>query len=306
MSVFDYLFQHYADLEYFLASSQLAFAMLGMGALLTPDDLFSVFSKPRQLLLGLGMQLAVVPAIALVVAAALTLPPGIVAGLALVAAVPGGTMSNILTHIGRGNIALSISLTAVTTVGALATTPLLLRLLAGTHLPPDFVMPTARIAFEIGVVLLLPLATGMVIGNLLPAIRSLFSKWCIRTSFFFIGLIVVGSAGAGRLDPSAYGTVGPLAIVLFCFLIQAAAWGVTLAARLSLRDRVAVGIEVTLRNTNLALMVKASLFPAVTGVADPVGDGMFFVALLYGGVALPLSIIPIVVGRRATPSSSSK
>jgi len=298
-----YLFDHYAELEYFLASAQLAFAMLGMGALLGPRDFVDVFSRPRQFLIGLGLQLAVVPLIALAIASGLPLPVGIAAGLALVAAVPGGTMSNVLTHFGRGNIALSISLTAVTTVGSLATTPLLLQLLAGAHLPADFEMPTARIAFEIAVVLLLPLALGMAlgmgIGALRPRLRAGFSKGCIRTSFFFIGVMIVGSAGAGRLDATAYGAIGPLAIVLFCVVVQLAAWGATGAARFEMRDRVAVGIEVTVRNTNLALMVKASVFPAVTGVADPIGDGMFFVALLYGGVALPLSIIPIVIGRRS-------
>jgi BASS family bile acid:Na+ symporter len=298
-------FDHYADYEYFLAASQLAFAMLGMGALLGFRDFSDVFSRPRQLLLGLTLQLVVVPVMALAVASALPLPPGMAAGLALVAAVPGGTMSNIMTHLGRGNIALSISLTAVTTVGSLFTTPMLLRLLAGTHLPPDFEMPMARIASEIGVVLLAPLLAGMLYGNLRPVHRDVFSKWCIRTSFAFIAALVVGSAGAGRLDTSAYGAIGPLAIVAFCFAVQLAAWGLTLATRLAVRDRVAIGIEVTIRNTNLALMIKASLFPAVTGVADPIGDGMFFVALLYGGVALPLSIVPVIVGRRAERRASS-
>jgi BASS family bile acid:Na+ symporter len=292
-------FDHYADYEYFLASAQLASAMLGMGALLGLRDFADVFSRPRQLLLGLMLQLAIVPLMALLVVGGLPLPAGVAAGLALVAAVPGGTMSNIMTHFGRGNIALSISLTAVTTVGSLLTTPLLLQLLAGTHMPPDFVMPTGRIALEIGVVLLVPLSLGMLFGHLRPGARDVFSKWCIRTSFAFISLLVVGSVGAGRLDATAYGAVGPLAIVAFCFAIQLAAWGVTRATGLAVRDRVAIGIEVTIRNTNLALMVKASLFPAVAGVADPVGDGMFFVALLYGGVALPLSILTVMVGRRS-------
>jgi BASS family bile acid:Na+ symporter len=295
MSIFD----HYADYEYFLAASQLAFAMLGMGALLELSDFLDVFSRPRQLLLGLMLQLIVVPILALMVVSGLPLAAGVAAGLALVAAVPGGTMSNIMTHLGRGNIALSISLTAVTTVGSLLTTPLLLRLLAGTHLPPDFEMPTGRIAFEIAVVLLLPLLAGMLIGGFLPAVRDVFSKWCIRTSFAFIAAMVIGSAGGGRLDASAYGAVGPIAILVFCFAVQLAAWGVTGVTRMAVRDRVAIGIEVTIRNTNLALMVKASLFPAVTGVLDPIGDGMFFVALLYGGVALPLSVIPIAIGRRS-------
>ena len=60
-----------------------------------------------------------------------------------VAAVPGGTMSNVVTHLGRGNIALSIALTGVTTIGALVTTPLILRIFVGDFLPPNFEMPVA-------------------------------------------------------------------------------------------------------------------------------------------------------------------
>lgn len=293
------MLDQYADYEYALASSQLLFAMLGMGALLGPADFLDVFRRPRELVLGLVLQLVVVPAVAVSVVALLAVPPGIAAGLALVAAVPGGTMSNVFTYLGRGNIALSISLTSVTTAASLVTTPGLLRILSGTHLPADFEMPVGRVAFEIGAVLLLPLLVGMGVGAFLPTRRDAFSKLCIRTSFFFIGLMVIGGAGSGRLDATAYGVIGPGAIALLCVGVQAIAWAATRAAGLAAPERVAIGIEVTIRNTNLALLVKASLFPAVAGVPDPIGDGMFFCALLYGGVALPLATIPLVEGRRS-------
>lgn len=293
------MFDDYANYEYALASSQLLFAMLGMGSLLGLRDFGDVFRRPRELAIGLTLQLVVVPCAALAVVALTEVPPGVAAGLALVAAVPGGTMSNVFTYFGRGNIALSISLTGVTTILSLLTTPALLRLLSGTHLPPDFEMPVGRVAFEIGAVLLLPLAAGMVFGALVPGRRDVFSRWCIRASFFFIVLMVFGGAGAGRLDATAYGAKGLLAIVALCVCIQAIAWAVTRLAGLGVPEQVAIGIEVTIRNSNLALLVKASLFPAVAGVADPIGDGMFFVALLYGGVALPLSMIPVWQGRRA-------
>lgn len=293
------MFDLYAEYEYTLASSQLLFAMLGMGALLGPSDFADVLRRPRELVVGGVLQLLVVPAAAVCVVWLLPVAPGVAAGLALVAAVPGGTMSNVFTWLARGNIALSISLTSVTTAASLVTTPALLRLLSGTHLPPEFEMPVGRIAFEIGAVLLLPLAAGMAFGAAVPNRREGFSRACIRASLFFIALMVIGGAGSGRLDATAYGVVGPVAIVVLCAAVQALAWAVTKAMGLGVPERVAIGIEVTIRNTNLALLVKASLFPAVTGVSDPIGDGMFFVALLYGGVALPLSIVPLIQGRRA-------
>ncbi len=298
------MFERYPEYEYLLASLQLAFAMLGMGALLTPRDFVEVVREPRGLTLGLVTQLVSVPLVALAVGWLLPVPPGIAAGLVLVAAVPGGSLSNVATYLGKGNIALSISLTAVCTTGALVTTPLILRALAAAHLPVDFEMPVARVAWEIGITLLLPLLVGMLAGIRFPSRQALLSRWAIRASLAVIGVMIVGAAGAGRLDPAAYGAMGPLAVGALCLGAQATAVLAGRVGRLSARDRLAVAIEATIRNTNLAILVKASLFPAVAGVADPVGDGMFFVALLYGGLALLVAAPPILTHRRglwATP-----
>lgn len=272
--------------------------MLGMGALLSPRDFVSVLTAPRGLLVGLGVQLLVFPLLASGLGRALPVPPGIAAGLVLVAAVPGGTMSNVATYLARGNIALSIALTAITTVGSLVMTPLILRIFVGLHLPPDFEMPTGRIAREIGVSLLVPLALGMLIGARISDRRAGFSRWSIRGSLFVIALMVIGAGGSGRLDPERYGAIGPVAILLLALVGQLVTLGICLLARVTREDRVAIGIEATIRNTNLGILVKASLFPAVVGVIDPIGDGMFFVALLYGGAALFVAMPLILVSRR--------
>ena len=199
------MFEAYPRYEYALASTQLAFAMLGMGALLGPRDFVRVVRSPRGLAVGLVVQLVFVPGIAAALAGFLPVPPGIAAGLVLVAAVPGGTMSNVLTYFAYGNIALSITLTTVTTLGALVTTPFLLRLLVQEHLPPDFSIPAGHIALEIGVTLLAPLFAGMLVGARFPDWRERFSTVCVRISLTVIAVMIVGAAGAGRLDPMAYG-----------------------------------------------------------------------------------------------------
>jgi BASS family bile acid:Na+ symporter len=272
--------------------------MLGMGALLAPRDFVAVLRAPRGLLIGLAIQLTLFPLLASGLGRALPVPPGIAAGLVLVAAVPGGTMSNVATYFARGNIALSIALTAITTVGSLVMTPLILRLFIGAHLPADFEMPTGRVAYEIGVTLLVPLGLGMLIGARFPERREAFSRWSIRGSLAVIGMMVVGAAGAGRLDPESYGVMALVAILLLATIGQILTLGVCLLARLTPGDRVAIGIEATIRNTNLGILVKASLFPAVVGVIDPIGDGMFFVALLYGGAALLVATPLILLSRR--------
>ena len=111
-------------------------------------------------------------------------------------------------------------------------------------------------------------------------------------------MIILGAAGSDRLDPESYGTVGLASIALLAIGAQALAWLSCRGTRLVAQDRLAIVIEATLRNTNLAILLKASLFPAKAGVIDPIGDGMFFAAALYGGFALLLCVPPVVLARR--------
>ncbi len=288
----------YVQHEYWFAATQLLLAMLGMGATLRIADFAAVARTPAAIGLGLFTQLVCVPLLSLGVTWLLSVPPGIAVGLVLVAAVPGGTISNVLTYLARGNAALSIALTGVSTLGCLVTTPVLMQLLAGEHLRADFEMPVGRISSEITFVLLGPLALGMLLGTRRPDWREPFSRWCIRGSLSVIGLMVVGGIAAERIDPAAYGWVAPGAILLFSVLAMNT--GMLLCRLLGLprRDRIAIGIEAGVRNTNLALLIKASVFPVAVGVADPIADGAFFVALLYGAAALPVALGPVFLNRR--------
>ena len=294
------MIEAYARYEHLLATSQLVFAMLGMGALLAPRDFALVLRRPRAFALGLAIQLGVVPALAAGLGWALPVAAGIAAGLVLVASVPCGTISNLLVYLGRGHVALSISLTAVTTVGALVTTPALLRLCLGASLP-EFEMPVWAVAREIAVALLVPLAAGMTLGARLPQGKEVFSHWCIRTSLGFMALIALGAAASGRLDPRAFGIWGLFAMLAFGCAVQTAAWLGSRAAALHPADRLALLATASMRNTNLAVMVKAIVFPAAAARVDPIGDGMLFTALLYGGFGL-LVVAPTVLWHRLRPA----
>jgi BASS family bile acid:Na+ symporter len=300
--MFDFYLRH----EFLFAALQLALAMLGMGAKLSVADFLEVFREPRSFLIGMLVQLGAVPVLALLIGRSCDLSAGVATGLILVAAVPGGTISNVVTYLARGNIALSIALTAVTTTACLATTPLILQLFATRSLPADFSMPTERIMFDIGFCLLLPLAVGMVIYAKLPRHRDSISTLSIRLSIFVIFLMVVGASGAGRVDPMQQGVSAIVGLVALALAAQALALLVTRATRMSGTDSVAVAIEVTVRNTNLALMLKASLFPVTPGVPDPFADGVLYIALMYGGIALPVVSPLVAIHRRsAAPKPAS-
>ncbi len=298
-------FTNYADYEYPLATTQLFLAMLGMGALLSPGDFLAEIKNPKSLSVGLVFQWAIVPIIAVVLGLLLPVPTGIAVGLMLMAAVPGGTLSNILTHFGNGNIALSISLTSITTVASLVTTPLLLHLMISEYLPNGFEMPTARIAQDIFATLIVPLMIGMYVKFRANAKHSAaFSKWVIRLSLALIVAMAIGAGGSGRLDPQAYGLMGIVALVVFGVAIKLVSLLVVSMAGLPGRDGLAIVIEAAFRNMSLAIAIKAIVFPAQTGVSDPIGDAVFFTALLYGGVSLFMSLIPVFIHRRAVPRTS--
>jgi BASS family bile acid:Na+ symporter len=155
------------------------------------------------------------------------------------------------------------------------------------------------IARDIVFTLIIPLVLGMLLKTRTTTYYAAqFSKWCIRLSLLLILVIVVGSAGSGRLAIGTYGVMGVAALVIFGLSIQACAVLLCKALKISSGDALAIGIEATFRNISLAIAVKATVFPAQPGVLDPLGDGVLFAALLYGGVSLFMSLPPIYRHRR--------
>lgn len=288
----------YVEYEYWFAAFQLVMAMLGMGATLTARDFRDVVREPRAVTLGLVVQIVLVPLAALLFLRGLGVQGGVAIGIALIAAIPGGTTSNIFTYICRGNSALSISVTGLTTLACLFTTPLILALLISESLPADFNMPTGQIVMEIALTLLLPLALGMLYLYLYPRAAVAVSKWCIRASLLGILLIVLGSLSAGRLDMAAFGVGNILLVVLFTLVLSITGWLGPRLLRLSRPDATAIEFEVIVRNVNLGVLLKASLFPATAAATGGLGDTVLFSLLLYGALQLLISAVLIKLYRR--------
>lgn len=293
----------YIRYEYWLAFWQLLLAMFGMGATLKPADFVAVVRIPKAIIVGLSAQIVLVPVLAYFFLQLFDLPPGVAVGLAIVAAIPGGTSSNIFTYFARGHVALSIAITAVTTIGCLVTVPFVLDLLIGPYVPADFELPAGQIAREILISLLIPLAAGMLLLKLAPKIAEPVSKWSVRISLLLIISIIVGALGAGRLDAEAMGLSNMLVIIGFIVLVMVVGFTVPKLLGLSVPDITAIDMEMTIRNVNLGVLIKASLFPVMAGVADPLGDLALFAILLYGGAMNFLVIPMILLARKKIPAA---
>jgi BASS family bile acid:Na+ symporter len=302
------MFDDYPQYEYLLAQVQLVLFMLGMGANLSGAHFVDVFRRPKFLLVGLCCQFALTPWLAVLVNHWGDLEPGIAVGLILVAAMPGGVMSKVVAYLGHGNLALSITLTVLGTLASIVTVPVLLRILAQGRLPPDFEMPAGAVVRDVALYLLLPLAVGLAVARWVPAHRQRFSKWCIRIGFVFVLVMVAGSLGSGRIHPADYGWRVPVAIILFCVVCQQVSMLPFRLLGWPNPDCLSVGAEVTMRNLNLALLLKALLFPAKKGV-DRIADGVLFVLLFYAAAALCAGF-PLVLNfrrmARKAPRSAMK
>lgn len=288
----------YIEYEYWFAALQLIFAMLGMGATLTTDDFKEVAREPRSVSFGIIIQLVLVPLLAFCFIYFADLSAGVAIGIALLAAIPGGTTSNIFTYLAKGNIPLSISITGLTTLACLLTTPLILGLLITEYLPENFSMPAAQIVRDIVLILLLPLVVGMLILRFNSHHATWISKWSIRLSLFGIILIIVGSASAGRLDIGSYGNQNILLVCLFIMTLVFFTWLATKILGLSKSDSTAIEMEVVVRNVNLGVMIKASMFPVVVGGSNTIGDMILFTVLLYGVLQMLIAAGVIMLRRR--------
>lgn len=288
----------YVEYEYAITFAQLAMAMFAMGATLHLRDFRAVIVLPRSFLTGLGTQMVLVPILAYILLSVLDLDPGVAIGLAIIAAVPGGTVSNVFTYAGKGDVALSIALTAVTSLACVVTVPFVLEWLVGSYVAPSFGLPRGRIAAEIVLTLLVPLAIGMGVLRRWPERAAGLSRLALAATAVLIGVIVVGSATAGRLDVEAMGWSNLAVVAGFVLLLAGVSLATTTATRRPWPDVTAITIETTARNTNLGLLVRTSVFGAVATAGDPVADLALFTLLAYAAISF-VAVAPLIVaGRR--------
>lgn len=294
--MFQQFVSFYLNNEYSFAATQLALAMLGMGATLRVADFVRVAKYPYSFNVGLVAQIVGVVLVVLAFIGGLNIATGVVIGLALCAAVPGGTTSNIFTHLAKGNTALSVSLTTICSIACLVTAPVILGLLLSADLPDDFSMPSSVIARDIIINLLLPLAVGMVILKKIPSVAALLSAWSIRLSLLIIAAIVVGAAGAGRLDLKAFGMDNVAIIAGFAAALLVMSVAVGYLNKRPSEDIIAIAMEVTVRNINLGLLIHVALFSSGS-YSEQIANQALLAMLLYGALQM-LMCIPIIFAGR--------
>jgi BASS family bile acid:Na+ symporter len=239
----------------------LAFIMFSLGIGLVPDDFRRVFAQARPVLLGLFCQVALLPLLAWATAVFFALPPAMAAGLVVIAACPGGITSGLLTHLARGDTALSVTITAVSSVATAVTLPFVvataLAFFAGQA--ERIELPLAGMVRGLVFMTTLPVAFGMFVRYLRPALVLRLVPFVQRAANLLFGLIVVAtfvSQWAVLRDHAA--TVGP-AVAVLNLSAMALAFALASASGAERRGRIAIAMECGLQNGALGIFVANSL-----------------------------------------------
>lgn len=257
--------------------------MFGMGMTLTPADFMRVIRRPKAKLIGLLNQLLLLPLTALGLVYACGLSGELAVGLMLVAACPGGPTSNIISHLSKGDTALSVTLTAVSSVITVFTIPLIVGwslrhfMLEESAIPFQF----TKMFLQLTVVTILPISMGMFAHARKPLFTARMQRSVNVFSILFLTLIIVGAVLQEENLVGQFLEAGPAAILLNV-LTMGIGFGVAALAGLPSRQRVTISIESGIQNGTLALGIALGLLdsPRIAVPAVVYSLLMFFTGAL--------------------------
>lgn len=241
-----------------LINPLLGVVMFGMGLTLKLEDFKVVFSRPKDVIIGCLAQFIVMPLLAWLLARGFSLSDELALGVVLVGCCPGGTASNVITYLAKGDLALSVGMTGVSTLLAPLLTPFLTWLLVGQHVNVDMVSMFLSILW----VVILPIVAGLLFRSLLPKFTESAVAYLPALSSLAIAFIVaiVVSANSAKLMVGGWLIILVVMLHNLCGLLLG--YGVARMLGLELKKRVAISIEVGMQNSGLASSLATLHFAA--------------------------------------------
>lgn len=255
-----------------LLDAILAIVMFSIALDLKPGDFRIFLRRPRPVLTGLVSQFILLPALTFLLVLALQPRPSIALGLILVAACPGGNISNFITHRAGGNTALSVSLTAFATVGAIVLTPFNIALWGSLYEPTAEILRATyidpvKVAITVGFMLILPLCLGMLLNHRRPDLARRIHNPMQWLSMAIFALFIIGALAANWTFFLGYaGAVAGL-VILHNGLALLGGNLISRLAGLSEYDRRSITIETGIQNSGLGLVLIFAFFGGLGGMA---------------------------------------
>ncbi|MQA63163.1 MAG: bile acid:sodium symporter family protein [Actinophytocola sp.] len=269
----------------------LAIIMFGLGLALTTQDFVRVARWPKAALLALACQLFILPAVCFGLVVLFDLPATLAVGMMLLAAAPGGTTANLFSFLAGGDVALNVTLTAINTVLAVVTIPVVVNLSAlyfagessDLRLPPGEVIPIVAIV-------LVPIAIGMIVRSRFHDFAERMQRPVKIGSALVLALVVI-AALVDQWDVFTENVLrlGSLSLIL-CTAMLAVGYYVPRLAKVSYRQSIASAMEVGVQNATLAITVALSLMQQFeVGVSPAIYGVMMF---------LPATVLAYVMSKR--------
>ena len=264
----------------------LCIIMLGLGLSLRLEDFVRVVSRPSTIVVGLVCQMLILPALCFLMVYVSSLPPAICVGMMLLAASPGGTSAALYTHLARGDVALTISLTAITSLLSMITLPIVasLSILAFQGEEDAVAVPFQQVV-QIFMIAIAPALIGAFINRRYPALAARMDRPVKMLSALFLAAVVVAAlVGQWGLLATWGTTVGTLALA-FSLTSFAVGYYVPRLLRIERRQAIALAMSIGLHNAALVITLAISEYmlnspemaipPAAYGVIAYIVGGVF-------------------------------
>lgn len=255
----------FAGLTYLIVPT-LGVIMLGMGVSLTAGEFKRVLLRPRDVGIGVALQYGVMPFLGFALAWIFGLSPSLAAGVVLVGSCPGGTASNVITYLARGDLALSVTMTSVSTIISPLMIPLLMYVYAGQWID----VPVLKLFESTVEIILLPIALGLGLRALLrdkiKYILPLLPSVSALAIIFIVGVIVAANVPAIM----KIGAVIALIVVVHNALGLSIGYGVARLSGMEVARARAISIEVGMQNSGLAVVLANTYFGALAALPGAV------------------------------------
>ena len=243
----------------------LGIVMFGMGMTLKLSDFKVVFTKPKAVITGILSQFIIMPLLAFLLVKIFNLDPALAVGVILVGSCPGGTSSNVMTYLAKGDVALSVGMTACTTILAPVVTPALVLLLGGATINVSYV----SMLMSIVQVVLVPIVLGFVINHFFEKFAQACAKVLPLISVIAICLIIMAVVAANAAKIMTVGWLIVVVVMLHNLCGYALGYGVGKVLGLSRDQMRTLSIEVGMQNSGLATSLATVHFAAMPLAAVP-------------------------------------
>lgn len=274
-----------ANFQTVLVPAGLFMIMMGLGLTLSVNDILRVVQMPKAVFLGLLGQLILLPALAFILAFVLKLPPVISIGLILLSACPGGITSNAYVFASRGDIALSVTLTSISSLFTVFTMPFLTLLALSTFagLTEEVEVPASSIMSSLAKLTVLPIILGMLTRKYLPDFAEMMKEPVRKMAITILILVIIGNSWFSIDTLKLYIVQAGIAALALNVLCMMMGYGLAKLNKLNVDQTISITYEVGLQNLSLALVLANTILgrPDYAAVTLVYGLFMKFTALSF-------------------------